>query len=178
MAQKPPKGVDARPITEEAIGAKVDIDLRDFYSRLQSRAAELLKTGQNQGLAGDALADFVDQGLRDLSQTPIEQAGRAATAEAYNLGRNMEAQRRLPDVGQAVRSAVLDKDTCDNCIALDLAVAEINGPIISISPAGRAVMEENGFSPDDPDAYFALMPPNFCDGEDLCRDEYLYRVAG
>lgn len=176
MAQKPPKGPDARPVTEEALGAKIDVDLRDFYTRLQNRASELMADAQQRGLSGQELADYVDQGLRDLSRSPIEQAGRASTSEAYNLGRNLEAQRRLPEVGEAVRSAILDENTCENCEALDLTVVEINGPVVSISDAGRELLLENGVDPDSPEAYFALMPPNFCLGEDLCRDEFLYRL--
>jgi len=175
VAQAPPKGPDAVPVTNEALVAKVETDLRDFYNRLQNRAVERQTDAQQRGLIGEALADYVVDGLRDLSTAPIEQAGRAATSEAYNLGRNIEAQRRLPEIGQAVRSAILDENTCANCIALDLSVVEINGPVIDIKPEGAALLRDNGIDPDSPDAYFALMPPNFCLGEDLCRDEFLYR---
>ncbi len=175
MAQKPPKGKDAAAVTAEALEAKVDVDLRDFYTRLQNRASELMADAQQRGLSGQTLADFVADGVADLSEQPIVEAGRAATSEAYNLGRNLEAQRRLPEIGQAVRSAILDQNTCENCRALDLTVAEINGPIVEISEAGAAVLRDNGVDPGSPDAYFALMPPNFCLGEDLCRDELLYR---
>lgn len=177
MAQKPPKGRDTRPVTSEYLKAKVDIDLRDFYTRLQNRAVELMADAQQRGLAGDDLAAYVTDGLKALSTVPIEQAGRAATSEAYNLGRNMEAQRRLPEIGEAVRSAILDERTCSHCIALDGAVVEINGPIVEISAEGEQLMRDNGIDPDGPDAYFALMPPNFCKGEDYCRDEFLYRRA-
>jgi hypothetical protein len=176
VAQIPPKGPDAKPVTNQALEAKVDIDLRDFYNRLQNRATELLKSAP-PGLSNEALADYVEQGLRDLSAAPIEQAGRAATAEANSLGRNLEAQRRGPQIGQAVRSAILDAATCDNCFPLDGAVCEINGPVVDISAQGAAVMEREGYSPSSPDAYFVLMPPNFCEGEDYCRCLFLYRVA-
>lgn len=177
MPQKPPKGQDAQGVTNEALAAKVEVDLRDFYTRLQNRAVELQIDAQQRNLSGKELADYVTGGLRDLSRAPIEQAGRAATSEAYNLGRNLEAQRRLPEIGQAVRSAILDQNTCRNCRALDLIVVEVNGPVVSISAAGAALLRDNGVDPDGPDAYFAVMPPNFCEGEDLCRDEFLYRRA-
>lgn len=176
MPQKPPKGPDARMVTAEAIENKVDVDMRDFYTRMANRSAELMRDAQQRNLQGQELAAYVVGGVRDLSDAPIHEAGRAATSEAYNLGRNLEAQRRLPEIGQAIRSALLDENTCDNCRALDLAVAEINGPIVSISAAGRALLEENGVDPESDDAYFALMPPNFCKGEDYCRDELLYRL--
>lgn len=177
MAQKPPKGTDARGVTNEALRVKVDIDLSDHYTRLQNRTAELLTDAQQRGLVGDELADYVVSGLADLSEKPIEAAGRAATSEAYNLGRNLEVQSRLDEVPQALRSALLDENTCVNCKALDGTVVEVNGPVVSISPEGRALLEDNGVDPEGPDAYFALMPPNFCNGEDLCRDQLLYRSA-
>lgn len=175
MAQKPPKGKDARGVTAEAIDAKVGIDLNDFYARLINRAAELLADGQQRGLLGDALADFVIEGVRALSDKPTEAAGRAATSEAYNLGRNLEAQRRTSEIEVAVRSAILDERTCKNCEDLDGAVVRVNGPVVSIKPEGAALMRANGIDPDSDLAYFALMPPNFCLGEDFCRDELLYR---
>lgn len=177
MAQKPPKGRDARHVTGEALSAKVDLDVRDFYTRLSGRAAELLADAQQRGLTGDELAEYVVSGVRDLSDAPIEAAGRAATSEANNLGRNLEAQRRAPEIRYALRSAILDRATCDNCIALDGTVVEMNGPVVTISPEGEQLLRDNGVDPSSPDAYFALMPPNFCLGEDLCRDELIYEAA-
>lgn len=177
MAQKPPKGKDARPVTNEALQVKVDVDVRDFYTRLQNRASELLTDAQQRGLTGEPLADYVVGGLADLSDKPIEAAGRAATSEAHNLGRNLEVQRRLATLagGTAVRSEILDDDTCVNCRKLDGAVVEINGPVISISAEGEALLREFGIDPYGPDAYFALLAPNFCLGEDLCRGLMYYR---
>lgn len=176
MAQKPPKGPIARSVTNEALQAKVEIDLSDAAMRLRNRAVELLTDGPQRGLTGEALAEFVDERLV-LSKTPIEQAGRGATSEAHNLGRNLGAQQRLSEIGQVVRSALLDENTCSNCKDVDQAVVQINGPVVSISAAGAALLRDNGVDPDSPDAYFALMPPNFCKGEDFCRCLLIYRRA-
>lgn len=175
MAQKPPTGKDARHVTAEALEAKVGIDFSDFYVRLGNRAAELLADGQQRGLVGDALADFVIDGVNALSDEPIERAGRAATSEAFNLGRNLEAQRRIDEIEVAVRSEILDDRTCGPCNVLDGAVVKVNGPVVSISAPGAALLRANGVDPDSDLAYVALMPPNFCRGEDYCRGDLIYQ---
>jgi len=174
---EPPKGRNATPVTRNALEVRTEIDLGSFYDRLFNRTAQLLEDYGQRGLSGQELADAVVAGLNELSDAPLERSGRGATAEAYNLGRNLEIQGRLPEAGAAVRSAILDTRTCENCIALDGAVCEINGPVVDIKPDGAALLRENGVDPSGPDAYFALMPPNFCLGEDLCRDQFLYRRA-
>jgi hypothetical protein len=154
MAQKPPKGPAARAVTNEALQAKVDIDLSDIYTRLQNRATELLTDAQQRGLDGEALADYVVGGVRDLSTAPIERAGRSATSEAYNLGRNLAAQQNEAAIGRVVRTEILDDATCDPCIELDGFTTEINSP-----------------------AYFVNMPPNHCEGREMCRGFYMYEAA-
>lgn len=175
---EPPKGPDAYAVTRNALEVRAEVDLSAFYTRLHNRTLQLLEDFGQRGLVGDALAKAVVDGLNELSDAPLERAGRGATTEAASLGRNLEIQRNLPEAGQAVRSAILDVGTCDNCIAFDGAVCEINGPVIDIKPEGASLMRENGIDPESPDAYFALMPPNFCDGEDLCRCiDYFRRAA-
>ena len=154
MAQKPPIGTDAPGVTDEALKAQVDVDLRDYYTRLTNEALTALKDFQQQGLEGDALADAVAARLQGLSDQPIIEAGRASTSEAFNLGCNLAAQVLGPQIGEVVRTAVLDENTCDPCDLLDGSTYEVNTP-----------------------AYFESMPPNFCDGRDLCRCFYFYKAA-
>lgn len=154
MAQQPPQGPRAPSVTNEAIRVRVEVDLSDFYTRLQNRTAQLLTDLQQQGLEGDALADAVADGLKDEFDVPIERAGREATHEAFSLGRNLEAQARAGEIGEVVRSEVLDANTCDPCKALDGTVYQFNSP-----------------------EYFENMPPNKCDGREQCRGLYLYRSA-
>lgn len=154
VAQKPPQGPGADRVTNEALKVRVNIDLNEFYSRLQSRTAQLIADFQQQGLTGQALADAVTDGLRTEFDTSIERAGREATNEAFALGRNVEAQARAADIGEAVRSEILDDNTCEPCSSLDGTVVQMNSP-----------------------DYFRLMPPNLCDGREQCRGFYIYRAA-
>lgn len=154
LGQKPPKGPDAPPVTDQAIVAQAEIDLGDVYARLLSEGATALKDLQQQGLAGDELADAWAARVNALSDQLIEDAGRASTSEAFNLGRNLEAQAQSPQIGEAIRTEILDKSTCDPCRSLDGKVVEFNSP-----------------------DYFRYMPPNFCEGREFCRGFYLYRKA-
>lgn len=154
MAQKPPIGRDAFGVTEEAFRVRADIDLSEFYERLRLETLQQITDLSQQGYRGEELADRVIGALNNLSDTPTEQAARGAASEAFNLGRNVEVQKDPAAVGQVVRSEVLDENTCEPCRLLDGAIYEINSP-----------------------EYFQDMPPNHCDGRDLCRGFYLYRAA-
>jgi hypothetical protein len=154
MAQKPPIGEVAKPVTDEALRVRVEIDLDEFYQRLVSRTREVLPDLQQQGLTGDELARRLEAELSNLSDTPIEQMGRGSTSEAFNLGRNEAAQELQPQIGRVVRTEILDENTCEPCQSLDGRVVEMNSP-----------------------DYFEFMPPNFCQGESFCRGFYIYRSA-
>ena len=154
MAQKPPIGRDAFPVTEEALRVRADIDLSDFYERLRKEALQQIADLSQQGFKGRDLADRVVAALNNLSDKPIEQAGRGAATEAFNLGRNLEIQKQAESIKEVVRTEILDGNTCDPCQMLDGAVYLVNSP-----------------------EYFQDMPPNHCDGRDLCRGFYLARAA-
>jgi hypothetical protein len=150
----PPQGPEAFPVTSEAFAVRAEIDLDAVYGRLLNEARRLLTDYSQQGLAGQELADAVDAGLRGLSDTPIDRAARGATTEAFNLGRNLAAQRNQAGIATATRSEILDDATCDPCRLLDGTVVALNTP-----------------------EYFELMPPNACDGRELCRGFYVYGVG-
>ena len=150
----PPQGPEAFAVTSEAFTVRAEIDLDAVYSRLLNESRRLLSDLSQQGLTGQELADAVDAGLRALSDTPIDLAGRGATTEAFNLGRNLSAQRNLAGIAQAIRTEILDTATCLPCRLLDGTVVQMNTP-----------------------EYFELMPPNACDGRELCRGFYIYEVA-
>jgi len=154
MAQKPPIGVDAAPVTTEAFQVRAEVDLSAFYQRLLNETRRLMTDLGQQGLSGPELADAVEAGLRNLSDVPLEQAGRGAVTEAFNLGRNLSAQRNAAAVQTIVRTEILDENTCDPCDSLDGFTTTVNGP-----------------------GYFENMPPNHCAGRDLCRGFYAYEAA-
>lgn len=154
MAQKPPQGPTAVTVTDEALRLRATLDLSEFGNRLQNEAARLLADYQQQGLTGDALADAVTADLESLFDPAFERAGREATNEAFNLGRNVEAQARQASIGTVVRTEILDDNTCPPCRALDGFTTTLNGP-----------------------GYFENMPPNGCDGGEQCRGFYIYEAA-
>jgi len=117
----------------------------------------LIKQFSQQGLEGQALADAVSEGLRQLSDAPITKASRGATSEAFNLGRNLVAQEKEEEIKEVVRTEILDGSTCPPCRRLDFSnsktVYQVNTP-----------------------EYCEFMPPNKCDGRELCRGFYLYEA--
>lgn len=154
MAQKPPIGKDAFPVTEEAFRVRADIDLSEFYERLRAETLTQVADLSQQGYRGQDLADRVIASLNNLSDRPTEEAARGAATEAFSLGRNIEIQKQADGIAEVVRTEILDDNTCDPCRLLDGAVYQINTP-----------------------EYFQDMPPNHCDGRDLCRGFYLVRAA-
>jgi hypothetical protein len=152
LQPKTPTGKDTLPVTSQAFNVRVRIDLDAFYTRLENESLRLLNELGQQGLEGAELADRVVAGLNSLPDAPIERMGRASTAEAFNLGRNLAAQDNLTKIREAVRTEVLDENTCTPCRLLD----------------GTRVLPNT-------DEYFELMPPRLCDGKEFCRGFYLYR---
>lgn len=149
-----PIGRDAQKVTDAAHVVGVEIDLSDLASRLEREALRLINDLSQQGLTGDALADAVASGLRALSDAPVDRAARGAASEAFNLGRNLGAQAEAGRIETVVRSEVLDQNTCPPCADLDGKTVEMNSP-----------------------EYFEFMPPNGCDGRELCRGFYVYLEA-
>lgn len=154
MAQKPPQGKDAAAVADEALRVRTEIDLSGFGNQLQNEAARLITDYSQRGLSGKALGDAVAADLEQLFDARAERSGREATHEAFAQGRNLEAQQQPDAIGEVVRSAILDTNTCQPCINRDGNVYELNTP-----------------------AYFDDMPPNHCEGGEQCRCLYIYRVA-
>lgn len=152
LQQKPPIGKAAFPVTNEAFKVRAEIDLEQFYERIRSETLRLMNELGQQGIKGPELAERIGAELNNLSDVPIEQMGRKSTAEAFNLGRNLAAQDHKSEIREAVRTEVLDENTCQACRLLDGTVVKVNS-----------------------DEYFEFMPPRLCHGRDFCRGFYLYR---
>lgn len=154
----PPIGPAAEGITRQAFFVGVEQDLTRFYGGLLNETRRLMTDLSQQGFTGEELARRVGAGLSQLSDTEIELMGRESTSEAFNLGRNLEVQSQLQNVQVAIRTEVLDINTCQPCRRLDFSNSKKE--IIVNSPE-----------------YFELMPPNFCEGRTRCRGFYLFRRA-
>lgn len=146
-----PEGKDAVSVTANAHMVGVEIDITELKERMETEAIRLTEQFSRQGLEGEELAAAVQGGLRQLSDAPVNRASRAAISSGFNLGRNLEAQRRAEDIEQVVRSEILDTETCAPCQALDGQIFVFNSP-----------------------EYFEFMPPTKCNGRDFCRGFYIY----
>ena len=151
-----PLGPDAGKITDIAHRVSVEIDVSSMVTRLENEALRLINDLSQQGLSGDDLVDAVKDGLRELSDKWVDDKGRGAATESFNLGRNLEAQRQEDLVEVAVRSEVLDEETCAPCRKLDFEQSEIEYVVGT-------------------DKYFEDMPPNGCLGRQRCRGFYIFR---
>jgi hypothetical protein len=152
MADVPPQGSDALPTTTKAFQVVASIDVDEQIARLTNETRRLISDYSQQGLTGEALATAVADGLDALSDVPLQQAGRGAVSEAFNLGRNLAIQEK-PNITTVVRTEILDENTCPPCHALD-------GQIFTVNSS----------------EYFENMPPNKCDGREFCRGFYLARL--
>lgn len=149
-----PIGKNALKVTNAAHRVGVEIDVSELGSRMEREAMRLITDLTQQGVTGKELADRVDAGLMSLSDRPIADAARGASSEAFNLGRNLSAQEAASKIGKVVRSEILDQNTCDYCRAVDGQTVEFSS-----------------------DEYLRLMPPNGCEGRELCRGFYVYERA-
>lgn len=154
MANQPPQGPQAGAITADAFEVYASINVDEIVTRLSNEARRLLTDTAQSGLSPEAMGDAVEAGLKGLSDTPLEKAGRTAGSEAFNLGRNLSIQENLGQIREVVRTEVLDENTCEPCRELDGKVIQVNSP-----------------------DYWLLMPPNECEGRELCRGFYLARAA-
>jgi hypothetical protein len=148
---EPPIGQKAIQVTGEAITVGVEIDISELAGRLEREAMRLINDLSQQGFSGEELANRVSAGLINLSDAPITAAARGASSESFNLGRNLAAQSSSGQITNVVRTEILDENTCPPCQALDGVTVTLNS-----------------------EEYFRLMPPNLCDGRELCRGFYLY----
>ncbi len=148
-----PIGTDATTVTAGSHRVAVEIDVSTIAQRLEAEALRLIKQFSQQGLEGEALADAVSEGLRQLSDAPITKASRGAASEAFNLGRNLVAQEKEEEIKTVTRTEILDGSTCPPCRKLDGTTYIVNTP-----------------------EYFEFMPPLKCDGRELCRGFYLYEA--
>lgn len=131
---------------EATVTANVTTD--GLWARLTGETIGELQRLQRQGLTGDALWEAVESFLNDLSEAPLDRAAREASTVSYNLGRDV-ANKQAAAAGRAVwalRSEILDGNTCAPCRLYDGTVVLIGSP-----------------------AYESILPPAFCLGGDRCR---------
>jgi hypothetical protein len=129
----------------------VQLDVTGLVTRLQQQATQQYNLLLGQGLQPEQVADGLQSYFGSLSDRQIRDMGRNSTAVAFNLGRNVTIQELKDDLEpNAIRTEVLDENTCPPCERLHGFTTEINSP-----------------------AYFAKSPPAYCDGQRRCRGFWL-----
>lgn len=133
----------------------ITLDLDAMLTTLEQSARRGYLDALREGLEGAAARDAVTTALQGRSDALFVRIGRDLGSRAFNGGRAEAVAdfREQSDAGGsgltvdvAVRSEVLDGRTCGPCLSLDGQTAEV-----------------------DSQDYWALQPPNGCDGGSYCR---------
>lgn len=129
----------------------VQLDVSNLIQRLQAQVVQQYTLMAAQGMAPEDIATALQGYLDSLSDRQIEEMGRQSTAVAFNQGRNVAIQEYLPVLEpNAVRTEVLDANTCEPCAQFHGYEARINSP-----------------------EFFEHGPPAHCDGQRRCRGFWL-----
>jgi len=138
----------AQSAFEEAIATQATVDVGSLWQRLLDEFLDEYARQVRTGVAEDVLDRHMQEFMDSLSDKPVQDAANQAAAVAYNQGRGVAAQeaKATGRALYAVRSEVLDTNTCASCAALDGTVVEIGSS-----------------------EYQALVPPARCEGGDRCR---------
>lgn len=137
---------------EENISTVATMDVGVMWDRMKGEFLAEWARLDRTNISTDELERRMMAFLDDLSERPLQDLARTSSGVAYNQGRNVE----ILDAGErgeatyAVRSEVLDTNTCRNCQVLDGGVFEIGTP-----------------------EYEQYMPPAECEGGDRCRGFYI-----
>lgn len=124
------------------------MDVGKMWDRLRGEFLGEWERLQRQGLPDDEIARALDAFMSNLSDTPEKDLARQSSTVAHNQGRGASMVGAAAEF--AVRSEVLDTNTCRTCDSLDGMVVEV----------GTAEFHE-------------FMPPAKCEGGDRCRGFYI-----
>ena len=131
------------------VGTMWDRYLGEFLGEWE----RLSRTGIPEAEMDAAMQAFMDE----LSSKPLDDIARQSLAVSYSAGRSNEILRAFNE-GEAtfaVRSEILDNNTCATCADLDGVTVDIGTP-----------------------EYDLYMPPNWCEGGDRCRGFYVMISGG
>lgn len=125
------------------IGPSVESEIEIFANKLKGEwAAEVIR----QFKAGEIDTRAITDATNRVSQNVFDTAMRSVANESFGLGRNTEMVKQ--GIDKAVRSEVLDTNTCGPCFDVDGLEVNVNSP---------------EFAP------FARGPYSLCEGKDNCR---------
>ena len=137
---------------EDVLEMTAALAIEELWSRLMQEGLAEYSRLYRQGLGEAEIARRVEALLQGLSTKPEEFLARRAATVAYGEGRATELvlTKRTGGATYAIRSEVLDTETCEVCATLDGTVVEI----------GSADFHE-------------LKPPARCLGAERCRGFYV-----
>ena len=139
-------------VFEERAATTASLNIDRLWERLRGEFLDEFERLDRQGYTGYELGKRLESFLDRLSNKPEEDLARKTSSVSYNQGRNVAIQDAAEKgVGRfAVRSEVLDTNTCLECWALD-------GEVFEVGTAD----------------YDIHMPPAFCLGGDRCHGFYI-----
>lgn len=128
------------------------VTLGEMWQRLLGEGLTEWARLEREGLGAEEIERRLRSHLEQLSEKPLEDLSRRASAVAYNQGRaaEIESQADRGRVRYVVRSEILDGSTCEVCAGLDGVIVEVNSS-----------------------EYDQLMPPARCLGDERCRGFYV-----
>lgn len=151
--------IAGRKVTKTLIGrfdtvaeTTVQMMFDDLWERMLGAFLREWTRLDNQNLDDVAMERELEAFLQDLSEKPYQDMARESSAIAYNFGRDagLRTAAMAGLANYAVRSEILDGNTCEKCRVLDGYVAEIGTP-----------------------QYDEFLPPAKCLGRGRCRGFYV-----
>jgi SPP1 gp7 family putative phage head morphogenesis protein len=103
----------------ELLQRLIDLTVSRVVNEVQSAAASIIAALGVLGLDRNEIEDRIKQELDDRSDAPFERIAAQAVNAAVNEGRREEMDARKDEIEYYVWSAILDKNTCGPCEALD-----------------------------------------------------------
>jgi hypothetical protein len=137
---------------EEQAEVLATMDIGQMWDRMLGEFLGEWERLNRQGLPDAELERELRAFMDGLSDKPTADLARKSSSVAYNQGRSASTLGAAEQGSAqfAVRSEVLDTNTCDECAALDGLVVEIGTP-----------------------SYYEFLPPAKCLGGDRCRGFYV-----
>jgi hypothetical protein len=133
----------------------VNLDVSNLVARLQSEVVARYNVLAGSGASDPEIAKQIDDYLGSISDRQLESMARQSTSLGFNSGRNVAIQEYKAQLEPfAIRTEVLDDNTCDVCEAY--AQRAEDGERFTIGTA----------------EYLENMPPAGCKGQNRCRGFY------
>jgi hypothetical protein len=142
--------LDAEVEAEGLLGVEIAVD--ELWARLLDAAINEYMRLSRTGIPEAEVIKQVEALLQGLSSKPELLVGKQMSNVAYNQGRDVAIKiaGAAGEARYAIRSEVLDSNSCDVCPGLDGIMVLIGTP-----------------------EYEQLLPPSLCEGGDGCRGFYV-----